>query len=241
LLFERLRRRIRLTRKKYKWSKWVYDHLTGIHQRECNICGHIGKFRATARPPRFDARCPRCGSLERHRHQALWIKWNEDALRGKRILHIAPDNALRPLYRVLSSQYLSGDIRPWNSDRELNLEQLDLPNESWDVVVANHVLEHVDDRKALAEIHRVLAPGGFAILSFPIAPAFEKTYENAEVPPEQRRLHFGQGDHLRYYGADAGDRIAAAGFNVTTHRAAEPYVHRHSILRDECHFIARKR
>jgi len=240
LLFAKLRRRIRITRKKYHQAKWVWDRLTGIYGRECNICGHVGKFRVASRPPRFDARCPRCFSLERHRHQALWIKWNEDALRGKRILHIAPDNALRPLYRALASQYLSGDIRPWNSDRELNLEQLDLPDASWDVVVANHVLEHVDDRKALAEIHRVLAPGGFAVLSFPIALAFEKTYENADVPPEQRRLHFGQGDHLRYYGADAGERIAAAGFDVTTHRAAEPYVHRHSILRDECHFIARK-
>jgi SAM-dependent methyltransferase len=63
-----------------------------------------------------------------------------------------------------------------------------------------HVLEHVDDRKALAEIHRVLTPGGFAVLSFPIALAFEKTYENADVPPEQRRLNFGQGDHLRMPG-----------------------------------------
>ena len=240
-MFNRLRRRIRLTRKKYRWAKWVYDHLTGIHRRECNICGHTGKFRATKRPPRFDARCPGCGSMERHRHQALWIKWNEDALRGKRILHFAPDSSLRPLYRALASQYMSGDVRPWDSDRELNIERLDLPDASWDVIVANHVLEHVDDRKALAEIHRVLAPGGFAILSFPIALAFEKTYEDASVPADQRKLHFGQRDHLRWYGADAPERIAAAGFEVKAHRAAEPYVHRHSILRDECHFICWKK
>lgn len=240
MLFERLRRRIRLTRKKYHYAKWVYDHLTGIYRRECNICGYVGKFRATKRPPRFDARCPKCGSMERHRHQALWIKWNEDALRGKRILHFAPDNSLRPIYRALASAYLTGDLRPWNSDRELNIEQIDLPDASWDVIVANHVLEHVDDRKALAEIHRVLAPGGFAILSFPISLTFEKTHEDPGVPAELRHLHFGQGDHLRYYGADTAERIAATGFTVSMHRAAEPYVSRHSILRDECHFIAWK-
>lgn len=241
-MFERLKRRIRLTRKKYKYVRRVWDRLTGVHPRECNICGRVGLFRAVSMPPRFDARCPKCGSLERHRHQALWIRANEDKLKGKRILHFAPESCLRPLYHDLAQTYLCADLRPWNSHIELNIEQIDQPDQFWDVVIANHVLEHVDDAKALAEIHRILAPGGFAILSFPLALAYAKTYENPQInDPRQRSIHFGQADHLRYYGADAPDRIAAAGFEVEAHRAAEPYVHRHSILRDECHFIAKKR
>jgi SAM-dependent methyltransferase len=220
----------------------VWDRLPGQHPRECNICGYVGLFRAVGMPPRFDAKCRKCRSLERHRHQALWIRANEDKLKGKRILHFAPETCLRPLYRSLAQHYLSANLRPWNSDIALNIEQIDQPDESWDVVVANHVLEHVDDAKALAEIHRILADGGFAILSFPIALAYAKTYENPEITERrQRSIHFGQVDHVRYYGADAPDRIAAAGFEVKTHRASEPYVHRHSILRDECHFIAKKR
>src|SRR5688500_20312624 len=36
---------------------------------------------------------------------------------------------------------------------------------TFDVVLCNHVLEHVkDDIRAMAEIHRVLKPNGFAIL-----------------------------------------------------------------------------
>jgi SAM-dependent methyltransferase len=241
-VFERLRRRIRLTRKKYHYVRRVWHKLLGIHPRECNICGRIGLFRHTSMPPRFDARCPQCGSLERHRHQALWIRANEDKLKGKRILHFAPETCLRPLYRDLAQRYLSADMRPWNSHIQLDIENIEEPDGAWDVVVANHVLEHVDDAKALAEIHRILAPGGFAILSFPIALAFAKTYENPAITdPRQRSLHFGQHDHLRYYGADAAQRIAAAGFEVEAFPASEPFVHRHSILRDECHFIARKR
>ena len=147
---------------------------------------------------------------------------------------------MRKVYSRLASTYLSADIRANHADRVLNIEAIDLPNSSWDVVVANHVLEHVDDRKALAEICRILAPGGLAILSLPWAP-FEHTYENPAVTSRaDRDLHFGQWDHIRFYGADAAERIAAAGFVVTTSSACEPYVHRHAMTRGCRLFIGRK-
>src|SRR5688572_7737329 len=125
--------------------------------------------------------------------------------------------------------------------RVLNIEAIDMPDESWDVVVANHVLEHVDDRKALAEIRRVLTPGGFAIFSFPLALGFEQTYENPAITSRaERELHFGQWDHVRYYGADAADRIAAAGFEVETFSATEPHVHLHATARNSREFIAHR-
>jgi SAM-dependent methyltransferase len=156
-------------------------------------------------PPRFDAECPSCRSLERHRHQYLWIKPHESALRGKRILHFAPEPVMRKIYSSLAASYLSADIAGY-ADRILNIEAIDMPDESWDVVVANHVLEHVDDRKALAEIRRILSPGGLAIVSFPLALTFEQTYENPAVTARaDRDLHFGQWDHIRYYGADAAE------------------------------------
>jgi len=66
-------------------------------------------------------------------------------------------------------------------------------------------------------------------------------YENPVIISKaDRDLHFGQWDHIRLYGADAAHRIAAAGFEVSTFSACEPYVHRHSITRNTHDFLARK-
>ena len=56
-----------------------------------------GLFAASGMPPRFDAQCPSCKSLERHRHQYLWLKEHEGALRKKRILHFAPEPVMRKI------------------------------------------------------------------------------------------------------------------------------------------------
>jgi SAM-dependent methyltransferase len=232
--------RLRAVRRRMHYARKIVRSLGGVYPRDCNICGYSGLFSATGMPPRFDAVCPSCKSMERHRHQYLWIKPHEGELRGKRILHFAPEPVMRKIYSGLAAAYLSADIAGY-ADRVLNIEAIDMPDESWDVVVANHVLEHVDDRKALAEIRRILAPGGFAILSFPLAMTFEQTYENPAITTRDGRdLHFGQWDHIRYYGADAAQRIAAAGFAVETFSATEPHVHRHATSRGCREFIARK-
>jgi SAM-dependent methyltransferase len=233
--------RLDAARRRAQYVGRIWTRLGGVYPRACNICGFTGMFKAYGLPPRFDARCPSCGSLERHRHQALWIKRNEDALRSKRILHFAPEPILREIYSNLAATYASADIQAGRGTLVLNLERIEQPDGSWDVVVANHVLEHVDDKKALTEIHRVLAPGGLAVLSFPVALGFERTYENPDVVSKaDRELHFGQWDHVRYFGADAAEHIAAAGFEVSTFSAGEPYVHRHGVGRDSCDFLARK-
>lgn len=232
--------RLKAVRHNIHYARKVLSRLDGVYPRECNICGYSGKFKAIGMPPRFDASCPSCRSLERHRHQYLWIKQNEDALRNKRILHFAPEPVMRKVYSGLAATYLSADIAGY-ADRVLNIEAIDMPDASWDIVVANHVLEHVDDRKALTEIHRILAPGGIAILSFPLALAFERTYENPTITSRaDRDLHFGQWDHIRFYGADAAERIAAVGFAVEVFSAGEPFVHRHATTRDCREYIARK-
>ena len=232
--------RLQAARRQLHYRRKILKGLGGIYPRECNICGYSGMFQASGLPPRFDARCPSCRSLERHRHQVLWLTQNEGVLRNKRILHFAPERVLHNIFSGPAASYLTADIAG-HADRVLNIEAIDMSDASWDVVVVNHVLEHVDDRKALSEIHRILAPGGLAILSFPIAFAFEHTYENPAVTSRAGRdLHFGQWDHVRYYGADAAARIAAAGFAVEAFSASEPYVHRYSLTRFGRDFIARK-
>jgi len=87
----------------------------------------------------------------------------------------------------------------------------------FDALVACDTLEHIlDDRRALAECRRVLRRGGVAVLTVPQNEERDETYENPElVSSSERKRAFGQEDHVRNYGLDFGDRVAAAGFDVT--------------------------
>jgi hypothetical protein len=127
--------RFKSVRRRMHYARQIVGKLGGVHPRECNICGYSGLFAASGLPPRFDAQCPSCKSLERHRHQYLWLKEHEGDLRGKRILHFAPEPVMRKIYSGLAATYLSADIAGY-ADRILNIEAIDLPDESWDVVVA---------------------------------------------------------------------------------------------------------
>jgi SAM-dependent methyltransferase len=91
-------------------------------------------------------------------------------------------------------------------------------DECFDLVIACDVMEHVpDDFVALGEIHRVLTPNGWTILTVPQKDGLERTYEDSDiVTPIGRREAFGQEDHLRIYGEDFSQRIRLCGFRVTT-------------------------
>lgn len=209
------------------------------YPRQCNICGYEGPFGPAGKGTRNDAKCPRCHSAERYRLFKLWLDREPEAMRGKDVLHFAPESSLAALIKPLAQIYRSGDIQPGRADMVLNIEALELSEASFDAVVCSHVLEHVDDRKALAELFRVLRPGGLAIIMVPIVEGWAHTYENAGVTsPEARTLHFGQFDHVRYYGADLRERICNVGFSLREFTAEAPDVLRHGLIRGEKVFIA---
>ncbi len=164
------------------------------------------------------AKCPRCGALERHRLLWLYLQRETDLFRRPgAMLHVAPEYAfLRRLSREPGLRYVTGDIDSALADHRLDVMELPFEAESFDFLMCNHVLEHVrDDRRALAEFHRVLKPGGWAILMCPIDHRRAKTLEDRTVrAPEDRHRVFGQSDHLRLYGRDYPDRLAAGGFLV---------------------------
>jgi predicted SAM-dependent methyltransferase len=98
-------------------------------------------------------------------------------------------------------------------DLRLDLENVELPDGSAGLVICNHVLEHVNDTKALAELARLLRPGGALVCSVPIVEGWESTYEDPTITdPKLREVHFGQHDHVRLYGRDFRTRLSAAGF-----------------------------
>ena len=146
------------------------------------------------------------------------------------------------ILKARATEYQSADLMRRDCDLQLNLERIELPDQSVDTIVASHVLEHVDDRAALGEIHRCLRPGGTAIIMIPIVEGWKTTYENAAVTAEdERNLHFGQHDHVRYYGADVRDRIRQVGFELEEYSASGENCVKFGLMRGETVFIAVKR
>lgn len=208
---------------------------------ECNICQYQGRFLPCGNFPIRDAYCPRCGCVERHRLAALLIEQHPQLLDGVRMLDFAPEPGLVNLIKHRVADYKSADINPDFADMVLNIESIDLPEDSVDVVLCCHVLEHVDDAKALREIHRILTPGGRALLMFPMVDGWDHTYENpAHISADDRARYYGQFDHVRYYGRDARNRITEAGFELSEFTAVEPYVAKYRLERGDHIFIATK-
>lgn len=216
-------------------------NIAKTENHECNLCGSVGHFLPFGDPPRRGVRCAECGSLERHRLLGLWLAANSGIVDGSKILHFAPEPAMAVLLKRQSSDYRSADLVPDNVDLVLNIENIDLPDNSFDLVVCSHVLEHVDDAKALQEMYRILTPGGRALLMFPIIEGWDETYEDpSHTTPAARETYFGQSDHVRMFGRDVRDRISKAGFNLSEFTAREPNVARYGLHRGEKIFVADK-
>ncbi len=113
-------------------------------------------------------------------------------------------------------QYVTADLESPLADLHFDVQQIPLADDSVDVILCNHLLEHVaDDRKALCELYRILKPGGWGILLSPVEADYEQTFEDDTITdPDERTRIFGQYDHRRIYGADYTDRLRAAGFEA---------------------------
>lgn len=162
--------------------------------------------------------CPKCGCNDRERHLWLYLAFSrilEDA-GAKRILHVAPEAGLEPRIRRLEPrEYVVGDLSPRLAHhREINVEKLDFPDGYFDLIICNHVLEHVDNpAAALAEFNRCLAPGGHLVAQTPYSPVLRNTFELTKpVDATFATYYFGQNDHVRLFGADLVDHFRGAGF-----------------------------
>ncbi len=159
--------------------------------------------------------CPHCFSFERTRHIDLYLKQLDVLKPDMKMLHFAPERGLERKFRAfLASNYITTDLFQEGVDAREDITDLSFESDQFDFIYCSNVLEHVDnDRKAMSELFRVLSPGKIAIIQVPIKG--ETTYEDPTiVDPDERYNHFGQSDHVRYYGADIKDRLENAGFIV---------------------------
>ena len=169
--------------------------------------------------------CYQCGSADRERLIYLYLK-NDLGLLDRAAeltaLHIAPEARLaRALGKVGFAQYVKGDLHTEGYHYAPDVQDIDatkipFEDDSFDLVLCSHVLEHIpEDHLAIAELARVLKPGGTAILQVPISANTQQTFEDFSVTdPKDRERVFGQFDHVRIYGQDYDDRLAAGGFTV---------------------------
>jgi SAM-dependent methyltransferase len=192
-------------------------------ERYCLCCNsRVRRFAPYGEAPRPEALCPVCGALERHRLVSLFLRRNMTRLMNPGpLLHVAPEPGIeRQLRSLPGADYISTDLERPEVTTRADITALPFAGESLGGLYCSHVLEHVaDDRQAMQEFHRVLRPGGWAILQVPIGR--EKTFEDPSIEdPTLRRKLFGQCDHVRVYGRDFPDRLRGAGFGVTVMRPA---------------------
>lgn len=167
---------------------------------------------------RENALSPGTLSLERHRQMWLYLQNETDFFtKNYKVLHIAPEQEfLRKFKKMKNLDYISADLFSPIVDVKADILHLPFENESFDVIFCNHVLEHIeDDRKAMSELFRVMKKGGWGIVQVPMKNSLEKTYEDFAIKdPKERQKHFGQYDHVRWYGMDYFDRLKSVGFEA---------------------------
>lgn len=157
-------------------------------------------------------------SLERHRLLWLYLKRETDFFSERlKVLHFAPEQAFYSRFRKQPNlDYTTTDLNSPLADVKADICRLPFKDEEYDVILCNHVLEHIpDDTAAMKELFRILRPGGMAILQIPQDLNREITYEDNSITDKDERTRiFGQYDHVRIYGRDYFDKLRKIGFNV---------------------------
>lgn len=176
---------------------------------------------------RENALSPGTLSLERHRQMWLYLQNETDFFsKNYKVLHIAPEQEfLRKFKKMSNLDYTSADLFSPIVDVKADILDLPFENETFDIVICNHVLEHIeDDAKAMHELYRVMKRGGWGIFQVPMKTSLTKTYEDFSITdPKERQKHFGQYDHVRWYGMDYFDRLRNAGFSTEPNFYSQKY------------------
>lgn len=157
-------------------------------------------------------------SLERHRLLWLYLKDQTNFFSAPlKVLHFAPEQAFYKRFRKMPNlDYITTDLESPLADVKADICNLPFDNNSFDVILCNHVLEHIpDDKKAMQELYRILKPGGMGIFQIPQDMDREFTFEDDSITDKKERAKiFGQYDHVRVYGRDYFEKLETIGFTV---------------------------
>ena len=168
--------------------------------------------------PRDNVLSPSTLSLERHRLLWLYLKNKTDFFDAPlKVLHFAPEQAFYKRFRKLRNlEYTTTDLNSPLADVKADILNLPFEDSSFDVILCNHVLEHIEeDTKAMKELYRILKPGGWGIFQIPQDLTRQFTFEDDRITDKKERAKiFGQYDHVRIYGRDYFEKLRSIGFKV---------------------------
>ncbi len=217
------------------------DPIDGRKYRKLLPYGYKGRQRENALAP---------ASLSLERHRLLWVYLQKETdffTKHQSMLHVAPEQCFYGRFRKMKNlDYLTADLDSPIADVKMDIHDIQYPNDSFDVIFCNHVLEHVDDDKqCMRELCRVLKPGGLAIMQVPYKADQKQTDEDPSITdPEERIRRFGQYDHVRQYGKDYPDRLEEAGFKVTAYDVKKALsteeLERYALMRGEVLYACTK-
>ena len=221
-------------------GKKFQDPINGITYRKLLPYGRINS--------RENALAPDSMSLERHR--LLWLYLNQKTNFFKdqlSFLHIAPEYCFLPLFKKQKNlKYTTADLNsPW-ADIKMDVHDIPFDDNSFDVIMCNHVLEHVeDDHKVMSEFFRVMKKGGWGIFQVPIDTSREETFDDPSITdPKERERNYWQADHVRLYGNDYGKKLAAVGFDVIEdnfiNELSQKEVERYALPKGELIYLCKK-
>lgn len=168
--------------------------------------------------PRENVLSPSTLSLERHRLLWLYLKQETNFFTEPlTVLHFAPEQAFHKRFQKLKNiSYTTTDLNSPLATVKADICHLPFDDNSYDVILCNHVLEHIpDDTKAMQELYRVMKPGGWGVFQIPQDLSREYTFEDDTITDKRERAKvFGQYDHVRIYGRDYFDKLRSVGFSV---------------------------
>lgn len=207
---------------------------------ECPVCNR--KLRSFILMKDGEKLCPSCGSLPRNRR--LWMLLNSGILKNHHhVLHFSPSKSLYgKLHKYPGIAYHSTDISgDFVAQKHLDITGIDEPDEEYDLIICYHILEHVEkDLDAIRELYRILKPGGICMIQTPFREG--SIYENTAIEsPSDRKVHFGQEDHVRVYSVKGlKSRLEQTGFVVEILTFAEDEDNYFGFKTDEFILIAKR-
>jgi len=209
----------------------------------------IKKFKIIGMGFRKNAICPNCFSKDRERLFYLFLQKliSEKSINySSKILHFSPESSLeRNFFRKNFSNYFTADIIKNKYDFIIDLQNFNFEEKNFDLVICNHVLEHIeDDNIALENIYSILKPGGLAILQTPLSKIIDEDYTNPSVKTDNDRLNFyGQEDHVRIYSKKSLiQKIKKVGFKINILQFEDFFLQNESfgLIKDEEILFAKK-
>jgi len=199
---------------------WHFDSIPTWYLKTLDNYGFIYSIFALETLNLFACSCPSCGASDRDRLYALYFKQKfekMDTTKEYTFIDFAPCVVSKAIKKYPFLVYWSSELVADNVDVKADLMESPYRDNSVDIFICSHILEHVeDDRKAMAELYRILKPGGWGIAMVPILLTLSDIYEDTSIKSEADRWkHFGQGDHLRMYSKQGFvGRLEDAGFKV---------------------------